>query len=119
MYPVKFSVFPPPSFDALLPSTGPRWGNTSIAISGSHFFSAATPTEQLTAAVASHGLDFRCRFGNDAIFRIVPATLVNDSALLCTSPARKELFDAVLLPSWEDVNLVFNNTRVEEGSMLA
>ena len=58
LYPIKFTALPHALLNGILPSSGPRTGNTSITISGSHFLTPALPTPSLVAAVDTHGLDF-------------------------------------------------------------
>ena len=93
------------------PSSGPRLGNTSIVLHGSHFLTPATPTPALQAAVSTYGLDFRCKFGVADAHHIVTATLVNDSTLRCTSPPRELLFEEPVLKTWHDLNFTFNDSR--------
>ena len=117
-YPVQFTVFPHAQLNAFVPSSGPRSGNTSILLEGSHFFQPATPTPQLAAAVESHGLDFRCKFGLRDAFHVVRATLVNDSALLCSSPPREYLLPETVQSAIQDIDVEFQEIAFHHNDLV-
>ena len=75
VHPSSYTSYPPITFTALLPTSGPQRGDTMLTVTGDYF-------------VAVHDKDYRCRFGGPTAEVDRQATLVNITTLICMSPPR-------------------------------
>ena len=116
-YPVPFTVFAHAVVDSIVPSSGPQYGNTTVIIEGSHFLIPSPPTAAIAAAIASHGLDARCKFGVGLFAHIAPATLMSDTVILCMSPPRATLVAESLLARTKDLAITFDSDMQATNSI--